>query len=117
MSHNINPSQIQREELNKLLKDPTKPVELPDAPRKKEIAPAREMFAHVQGSSAGAGSGEFHVYKQSRRREYDRIQLMEEEKVEVGLLMLSYSRLIHPLGSQCQGFRAKETREREAGQR
>ncbi|TIB64886.1 hypothetical protein E3P77_02914 [Wallemia ichthyophaga] len=80
--HNINPSQIQREELNKLLKDPTKPVELPDAPRKKEIAPAREMFAHVQGSSAGAGSGEFHVYKQSRRREYDRIQLMEEEKVE-----------------------------------
>ena len=34
---------------------------------------------NVQGSSAGAGSGEFHVYKESRRREYERIQLMEEE--------------------------------------
>jgi uncharacterized membrane protein YgcG len=33
----------------------------------------------VQGSSAGAGSGEFHVYKASRRREYERIKMMEEE--------------------------------------
>lgn len=36
---------------------------------------------NVQGSSAGAGSGEFHVYKASRRREYERTKLMEE-KVE-----------------------------------
>lgn len=53
---------------------------------------------NVQGSSAGvshdasgryhlaytlrfpsqAGSGEFHVYKQSRRREYERIKMMED---------------------------------------
>ncbi|QRV76337.1 hypothetical protein RhiJN_04352 [Ceratobasidium sp. AG-Ba] len=33
---------------------------------------------NVQGSSAGAGSGEFHVYKQSRRREYERIKIMED---------------------------------------
>ncbi|KAJ1311755.1 hypothetical protein OPQ81_010225 [Rhizoctonia solani] len=33
---------------------------------------------NVQGSSAGAGSGEFHVYKQSRRREYERLKIMEE---------------------------------------
>ncbi|KAK6845189.1 hypothetical protein PG995_015299 [Apiospora arundinis] len=31
------------------------------------------------GSSAGAGSGEFHVYKASRRREYERLRLMDEE--------------------------------------
>ena len=41
-------------------------------------APA-EIVTNVQGSSAGAGSGEFHVYKAARRREYERIRLMEEE--------------------------------------
>ena len=46
---------------------------------KKGLAPPPEIVANVQGSSAGAGSGEFHVYKASRRREYERIKLMEEE--------------------------------------
>ena len=36
-------------------------------------------MANVQGSSAGAGSGEFHVYKASRRREYERLRAMDEE--------------------------------------
>ncbi|KAL5121569.1 hypothetical protein ACEQ8H_000641 [Pleosporales sp. CAS-2024a] len=38
-----------------------------------------EIVANVQGSSAGAGSGEFHVYKASRRREYERLRIMDEE--------------------------------------
>lgn len=38
-----------------------------------------EIVQNVQGSSAGAGSGEFHVYKASRRREYERVRGMEEE--------------------------------------
>lgn len=29
------------------------------------------------------GSGEFHVYKQARRREYERLRLMEEEDAKV----------------------------------
>lgn len=40
---------------------------------------------NVQGSSAGAGSGEFHVYKQSRRREYERLKLMDETAQKVRL--------------------------------
>lgn len=36
---------------------------------------------NVQGSSAGAGSGEFHVYKASRRREYERLRAMDEEVI------------------------------------
>ncbi|CAF9923829.1 MAG: hypothetical protein GOMPHAMPRED_003459 [Gomphillus americanus] len=41
--------------------------------------PPPEIVPNVQGSSAGAGSGEFHVYKASRRREYERLKAMDEE--------------------------------------
>lgn len=41
------------------------------------------MMKNVQGSSAGAGSGEFHVYKQNRRREYERLKLMDEKAIKV----------------------------------
>lgn len=45
-----------------------------------------EMMKNVQGSAAGAGSGEFHVYKASRRREYERVKLMEDKGRAVSLL-------------------------------
>ncbi|KAL6908385.1 DUF1168 domain-containing protein [Trichoderma evansii] len=41
--------------------------------------PPPEIVSNVQGSSAGAGSGEFHVYKAARRREYERLREMDEE--------------------------------------
>lgn len=37
------------------------------------------MVPHVQGSSSGVGSGEFHVYKMTRRNESDRINAMKYE--------------------------------------
>ncbi|KAK0459476.1 DUF1168-domain-containing protein [Desarmillaria tabescens] len=76
--HALTAVEKQRMQLEKLLKDPTKPAFLPPPPKEKTIRPAREMMKNVQGSSAGAGSGEFHVYKASRRREYERLKLLEE---------------------------------------
>ncbi|PVF96717.1 DUF1168-domain-containing protein [Serendipita vermifera] len=71
-----------RMQLEKLMKDPSKPVVLPAAPKEKTVRAPREMIKNVQGSSAGAGSGEFHVYKASRRREYERLKIMEDQKTK-----------------------------------
>ena len=76
--HALTAVEKQRLQLDRLLKDPAKPVHIAAPPKEKTIRPAREMMKNVQGSSAGAGSGEFHVYKASRRREYERLKLLDE---------------------------------------
>ena len=81
--HALTPLERQRSQLERLLKDPSKPAFVPPPPKEKTIRPAREMMKNVQGSSAGAGSGEFHVYKAGRRREYERLKIMEEESKKV----------------------------------
>lgn len=43
------------------------------------------------GSTAGAGSGEFHVYRHQRRKEFARIAQMEREAKEVRLQPLAYT--------------------------
>ncbi|KAG8897972.1 hypothetical protein FRB99_007746 [Tulasnella sp. 403] len=80
--HAPTPVELQRMQLAKLLKDPAKEVVLPQPPKEKTLRAPREMMKNVQGSSAGAGSGEFHVYKQSRRREYERLKIMDEKAQE-----------------------------------
>lgn len=87
--HAITAIEKQRLQLERLLKDPQKPAYIPPQPKEKSIRPAREMMKNVQGSSAGAGSGEFHVYKASRRREYERLKLIDEQAIKVGDLILS----------------------------
>lgn len=62
-----------------LFAKPDREIQIPGAVPKKGLGAPPEIVANVQGSSAGAGSGEFHVYKASRRREYERMRLMDEE--------------------------------------
>lgn len=78
----ITPVSEQANQIETLFKDPSKELRLPGAPKERtssSLAPPPEIVANVQGSSAGAGSGEFHVYKASRRREYERLRLMQSE--------------------------------------
>ncbi|KAK8849579.1 hypothetical protein IAR55_004914 [Kwoniella newhampshirensis] len=69
----------QRRQVEKLLANPEKEVQLPVGTKERTLRAPREMMKNVQGSSAGAGSGEFHVYKQSRRREYERLKIMNDK--------------------------------------
>lgn len=78
----VSPRSEHATQVDSLFRDPKKALKLPDASKPKSASslPAPpEIVANVQGSSAGAGSGEFHVYKASRRREYERLRLMQDE--------------------------------------
>lgn len=55
---------------------------------------APEFVRNVMGSSAGAGSGEFHVYRHLRRKEYARQKFIQEksEKVTIHIFTLRFYR-------------------------
>ncbi|KAI4739954.1 hypothetical protein E4T50_09578 [Aureobasidium sp. EXF-12298] len=76
----LSPKSKQSAHLEALFANPDKPINIPSSASKSSSSLPPEIVANVQGSSAGAGSGEFHVYKASRRREYERLRAMDEEK-------------------------------------
>lgn len=71
---------VQRAKLEKLMKNPEKPVIIPEQTRERDFSAAIPTFVrNVMGSSAGAGSGEFHVYRHLRRKEYARQKYIQEK--------------------------------------
>lgn len=62
-----------------------KAVVIPEGPKQKSLPPPPDFVRNVMGSSAGAGSGEFHVYRHLRRKEYARQKFIQEksEKVKI----------------------------------
>ncbi|GAB1732966.1 hypothetical protein NU195Hw_g219t1 [Hortaea werneckii] len=67
--------------ISTLFAHPDRPIHIPSPSSPTATggpAAPPEIVTNVQGSSAGAGSGEFHVYKASRRRENERLKAMDE---------------------------------------
>lgn len=77
----LTPVSAQAASVDALFAKPDQDIRVPGSAvgRLRSAAAPPEIVTNVQGSSAGAGSGEFHVYKASRRREYERLKEMDSE--------------------------------------
>ncbi|CAH0715458.1 unnamed protein product, partial [Brenthis ino] len=106
-----NATDLQRLKLEKLMKNPDKPVIIPEGPKTKSLAPPPDFVRNVMGSSAGAGSGEFHVYRHLRRKEYAR-QKFIQEKSEKEKLEEEYHRKIEENKKNAEEKTAKKRAKR-----
>merc|ERR1719431_1172440 len=72
---------VMRMKLDKLMANPEKPIHLPNTKRvDKDINKAAEFNHNIMGSSAGAGSGEFHLYRKMRRNDVERQTVLQHRK-------------------------------------
>ena len=71
---------IMKKKLDKLMAKPDQPVFIPEPVQERDVNTAQEFDLNVRGSSAGAGSGEFHLYRQMRRKEANRQAILGYRK-------------------------------------
>ncbi|KAL4142809.1 hypothetical protein QTP88_005208 [Uroleucon formosanum] len=106
-----NATDLQRLKLERLMKNPDKPVYIPEPRSDKKSPHVPEFVRNVMGSSAGAGSGEFHVYRHLRRKEYAR-QKHIQVKAEKELLEEAYRQKILENKQIAEGRTAKKRAKR-----
>ncbi|KAJ2759674.1 hypothetical protein IWQ56_005679, partial [Coemansia nantahalensis] len=71
----------QRSHIDHLMRNIDKPIHI-SAATKRTAKPPPEVVLNVRGSSAGAGSSDFSIYRTLRRKENERLKLIEEEAAE-----------------------------------
>ena len=73
----------QRLRIDKMMQHPEKPVHLPAPPREQKPRAPVEIDRSATGSTAAANSGQFHVYRNFRKKERERQEYMDrvEQKV------------------------------------
>jgi DNA polymerase III alpha subunit (gram-positive type) len=81
------PLEAQKIQLEKLMADPNKEVVIPELRKDQQYPEPPEFMRFYMGSSAGAGSEVFHIYRHLRRKEtlrqnYIREEAEKEEKEE-----------------------------------
>lgn len=104
-------TEMQKRKLEKLMKDPDKTVSIPDRSKEWKPGEAPEFVRFVMGSSAGAGSGEFHVYRATRRREYNRVAYIDR-MAEQNELNESYHKKLEENKAQADEKTAKKRAKR-----
>ncbi|KAH7700117.1 Protein F37A4.2 [Aphelenchoides avenae] len=65
--------------LNRLEKNIEKPAPIPARREPAKPKPPPEFVRNVVGSSAAAGSAEFHIFRNNRRKEMNRLDFLEAE--------------------------------------
>uniref|UniRef100_A0A0N5ANW3 PRKR-interacting protein 1 n=1 Tax=Syphacia muris TaxID=451379 RepID=A0A0N5ANW3_9BILA len=75
-----------RMRLDRLEKNIDKPASIPQRRDPRKPRPPPDFVRNVVGSSAAAGSAEFHIFRSNRKREMDRLDYMykkaEEEELD-----------------------------------
>lgn len=106
------PADVQRLQLARLTRNIEKPAPIPKP--KKEWAPPKppEFVRNVVGSSAGAGSGEYHIYRNIRRNEYAR-RRFDDAQFKVRLLSPGPGPCLLPQ----RGWASRRRRQTQSGTR
>ncbi|KAJ2575757.1 hypothetical protein GGH19_002749 [Coemansia sp. RSA 1807] len=71
----------QRSQVEYLMKNIDKPIDI-STPEKPTLRPPPDIVLNVRGSSAGAGSSDFSIYRDLRRKENLRVKLMESDAAQ-----------------------------------
>ncbi|VDN55072.1 unnamed protein product [Dracunculus medinensis] len=68
-----------RMRLERLQENIDKPVSIPQRRDARKPRPPPDFVRNVVGSSAAAGSAEFHIFRNNRKREMDRLDYMNQK--------------------------------------